>query len=107
MNRIDWNRVKPMNTPTIARMLTISTGVFTTVDVSEAIITQKYFVSINYVNIGRFAVAIGEDVSWCLKTRDLKKIKSMYETINRFTYKKWTMIFMKGLMQIWTLIILD
>jgi hypothetical protein len=56
MKQIDWGKVKPLNNPTIARMLTIATGVFTTVDVGEAIVTQKYWVSVNYVGVGRFAV---------------------------------------------------
>lgn len=86
MKLIDWDKVKPVNNPTIARMLTIGTGVFTTVDVGEAIVTQKYWVSINYIGVGRFAVAIGEDVSWCLKTRNIKRIKEMYEDIQRFAY---------------------
>ena len=86
MKQIDWGKVKPLNNPTIARMLTIATGVFTTVDVGEAIVTQKYWVSINYVGVGRFTVAIGEDVSWCLKARSIKRIKKMYEDIHRFAY---------------------
>lgn len=86
MNQINWVNVKPLNNPTIARMLTISTGVFTTVDVSEAIITKKYWVSINYVGVGRFAIAIGEDVSWCLKARNVKQIKQVYEDMKRFAY---------------------
>jgi len=86
MNQINWDNVKPLNNPTIARMLTISTGVFTTVDVGEAVITQRYWVSINYVGVGRFAIAIGEDVSWCLKARNVKQIKQVYEDIKRFAY---------------------
>jgi len=86
MKQIDWGKVKPLNNPTIARMLTIATGVFTTVDVGEAIVTQKYWVSINYVGVGRFTVAIGEDVSWCLKARNIKRIKQVYEDIQRFAY---------------------
>lgn len=88
MNQIHWDNVKPLNNPTIARMLTISTGVFTTVDVGEAVITQKYWVSINYVGVGRFAIAIGEDVSWCLKARNVKRIKQVYEDMKRFAYKQ-------------------
>ncbi len=86
MKQIAWDKVKPTNNPTIARMLTIATGVFTTIDVGEAIINQKYWVSVNYVGVGRFAVAIGQDVAWFLKVRDVKKIKQMYEEIKRFTY---------------------
>ena len=86
MKRIAWDKVKPVNNPTIVRMLTIATGVFTTIDVGAAIITQKYWVSVNYVGVGRFAVAIGQDVIWCLKARNVKKIKQMYEEIKRFAY---------------------
>jgi len=86
LNQINWDNVKPLNNPTIARMLTIATGVFTTVDISEAIITQKYWVSINYVGVGRFAIAIGEDVSWCLRSRNIKQIKQVYEDMKRFAY---------------------
>lgn len=88
MKQIDWNAVKPANNPTIARMLTVATGVFTLVDVGEAIATQKYWVSINYIGVGRFAVAIGVDVNWCLKARDVKKIRDMYDDIRHQTYRK-------------------
>lgn len=86
LKRIGWEKVKPANNPTIARMLTIATGVFTTVDVGDAIISEQYWVSVNYVGVGRFAVAIGQDVAWNLNARPIKKIKQMYEDIKRFTY---------------------
>lgn len=86
LNQINWDNVKPLNNPTIVRMLMISTGVFTTLDIGEAVITKKYWVSINYVGVGRFAIAIGEDVSWCLKARNVKQIKQVYEDIKRFAY---------------------
>jgi len=86
IKQIDWDKVKPLNNPTIARMRTIATGVFTTVDVGESIITRKYWVSINYVGVGNFAVAISEDVTWCLKARNIKRIRQMYEDIKHFSY---------------------
>ena len=88
MKKIDWNSVKPANNPTIARMLTVSTGVFTALDMGEAIATQKYWVSINYVGVGRFAVAIGSDVSWGLKVRNVKKVRDVYENIRQQTFRK-------------------
>ncbi|GHU43349.1 hypothetical protein FACS1894111_08800 [Clostridia bacterium] len=88
MKQINWDKVTPQNNPTIARMLTIATGIFTTVDVGTATITQKYWLSINYVGVGRFAVAIGEDVTWCLKTRSIKKLKAMYERIDQHSFRK-------------------
>ena len=84
---VNWNNVKPAGNPTIARMLTVATGVFTTVDVGDAILSQKYWVAINYVGIGRFAVAIGEDVSWGLKARKVKEIKAMYENIRNNVFR--------------------
>ena len=88
MKKIDWNFVKPANNPTIARMLTVSTGVFTALDVGEAVATQKYWVSINYVGVGRFAVAIGSDVSWGLKARNVKKVRDVYENIKQSHFVK-------------------
>lgn len=88
LKQIDWDKVKPYNNPTISRMLTISTAVFTSLDLSEALITKKYFVSVNYVGTGRFFVAIGSDVSWQLKARDVKKIKKMYMDIQESVYEK-------------------
>lgn len=88
MRKIDWNSVKLSNNPTIARMLTVSMGVFTALDIGEAIATQKYWVSINYVGVGRFAVAIGSDVSWGLKARNAKKVRDVYENIKQQTFRK-------------------
>lgn len=88
LKMIEWNSVKPTNNPIIARMLTISTGVFTALDIGEAIATQKYWVSINYVGIGRFAVAVGSDVSWGLKARNVKKVREVYENIKHQTFRK-------------------
>ena len=86
LKRIDWKKTKPCNNPTIARMLTVSTGVFTAVDIGEAIVSQKYVVAINYIGVGRFAIVVGQDVAWCLKARDIKKIKEVYENIKHFAF---------------------
>lgn len=88
LKKIDWNKVKPYSNPTLSRMLTISTGVFTTLDIGEALITKKYWISVNYIGVGRFLVAIGSDVSWGLKARDVKKIKKMYMDIQESVYEK-------------------
>lgn len=84
--KVRVNEIFPINLPTLARMLTVATGVFTTLDVSDAVITRKYWVSVNYVGIGRFTLALGNEMVWALKRRDIKKIKDMYEKINRYTY---------------------
>ncbi len=89
MKQIDWETIKPANNPAIARMLTVATGVFTMIDVGEAIASQKYWISINYIGVGRFAVAIGTDINWYLKARNIKRIKSMYDEIRLNTYRKF------------------
>lgn len=83
---IDWDKVKPYSNPTLTRMLTISTGVFTLLDISEAVVTQKYWVSVNYVGVGRFAVALGSETVNFLKVRNVVKIKQMYQVIEKNTY---------------------
>lgn len=88
MKQINWSTVKPSSNPTIARMLTVSTGVFVTIDLTEAIAFQKYWVGINYIGVGRFALAIGEDISWCLKARKVKEVRAVYENMKRNTYNR-------------------
>lgn len=85
---VDWHNTIPEGNPTIASMLLISSSVFSTIDIADAIISKKYFVAINYVGIGRVAVAIGTDTALCLKSRNVKKIKAMYEEIDKYTYTK-------------------
>ena len=77
--KINWDIVKPNNNPTIIRMLTVSTGIFTSLDLGEAIITQKYWLSLNYVGIGRFALALTNEINYGLKRRNIKKIRRAYE----------------------------
>lgn len=90
LKKIDWKQVKPTNNPTLSRMLLIATGVFTIADASEAVITkrQKCWVSINYVGVGRFAIAIGQDVGWYLKSRKIKQVKEIYKNMQRNTYTR-------------------
>ncbi|WP_278725802.1 hypothetical protein [Finegoldia magna] len=84
--KINIKEILPFNSPTLTRMLTIATGVFTALDVSEAVVTKKYWVSINYVEVGRFTLALGDEMVWALKRRDIRLLKDMYETIYRNTY---------------------
>lgn len=86
LQRIDWDYVRPLNSPTLSRMLTISTGVFTTIDITEAVASQKYFVAVNYPGVGRFLLALGNDMHWALKRKDVCKIRQMYEQIKKNTF---------------------
>ena len=86
LHDLSWENVKPFGNPTVDRMLTIATGVFTTVDVTDAVLSKKYFVSVNYVGVGRFTVALGKEMMYSLKRRDLKRIKQVYEAIDNNTF---------------------
>lgn len=86
MGSINWKSIVPFNNQTVSRMLLVSTGVFTAIDLTEAVITEKYFISVNYVGVGRFTVALGSEVVNYLKLRNVKQIKAMYEEIQRNTY---------------------
>lgn len=87
-SKVDWNKVKPYNNPTLTRMITISTGVFTAIDIAEAVGTQKYWISVNYVGVGRFTVAVGTEMIGFFNVRKLKLIKQMYEEIGRNIYNQ-------------------
>lgn len=86
LKQIEWESVKPTNNPTLSRMLTISTGVFTSIDIGEAFIFQKNWIAVNYVGIGRFMVAVGSEISWGLSKRNLVSIRDMYKVIESNTY---------------------
>lgn len=88
LERLDARAFLPGENPTMTRMLTISSGVFTAVDLGEAIVTKKYWVAVNYAGVGRFAVALGKDISWGLRRRNMMAIKAMYETMKRSTYRE-------------------
>ena len=42
--------------------------------------------AVNYIGVGRFAVAIGSEITNYLKVRDVKRIKQMYKDIQRNTF---------------------
>lgn len=89
LKKISWDEVKPYDSPTLTRMLTISSMIFTTIDVGEALTKpDKLWVSINYVGVCRFAIAIGGEISWGLKRRNLVALKNMYETIKEETFRR-------------------
>lgn len=79
---IDWKKLLPANNRTIARMITISSGTFVLVDQADAIVhgakeasqngvdptvaaaafAKGYILRVNFVGIGRFAIAVGTDL---------------------------------------------
>lgn len=73
---VEWKKTLPWNNRTIARMLTIATGTFTALDVADAAIraglksggelstfTTQLLLRVNFVGVGRFAVAVYVDLS--------------------------------------------
>lgn len=63
---LNWKKVLPFNNRTIVRMMTISSATFTACDVVDAIartggITPECILRINFVGVGRLAIAIGTD----------------------------------------------
>lgn len=75
---IEWNELIPFNNGTITRMMTVASGTFMTVDVLDATIRsgvkngfqvesplfwKDLILRINFVGIGRFALAVGADLT--------------------------------------------
>ena len=65
-NDIKWRNVIPFNNRTIARMMTIAAGTFTAVDMGDAVIrsagvNSACLLRINFVGVGRFAIALSAD----------------------------------------------
>ena len=73
MEGVEWAKTIPHNNRTIRRMLTIATGAFTAVDLLHAgimaavdakgspVTLPMVLLRVNFVGVGRFAVAIGMD----------------------------------------------
>ena len=64
---INWQKVIPIGNRTVERMMTIASGTFVAFDIADAAIRSGGFnptciLRINFVGIGRFAIAIGTDV---------------------------------------------
>lgn len=85
LDRVDWDRIMPFRNRTIVRMLTIATGTFTLIDLGDAAIrggiksggnlamfTKEFILRVNFVGIGRFAIAVGTDVTMGMKQNKLR-----------------------------------
>lgn len=91
IENIDWRKTIPFNNRTIVRMMTIATGTFTVVDMADAAIragvesggqlaafAKGFILRVNFVGVGRFAIAIGADVGMGLKKHSLEKQRLTY-----------------------------
>ena len=76
LKNINWENTVPFNNRTIARMMTIATGTFTAVDIADAAIRSGGFnaaclLRVNFVGVGRFAIAVGTDIAMGAKKERL------------------------------------
>jgi hypothetical protein len=78
--KIEWKNTLPFKNRTIIRMLTIATGTFTLVDLADAAIrgaiksggnaalfAKEFILRVNFVGVGRFAVAVVTDMAMGVK----------------------------------------
>lgn len=89
LGNINWKNTIPAKNRTIVRMLTISSGTFMAVDMADAAIRAavnsggtvagfagQFLLRVNFIGIGRFAVAVGVDVSMGVKKNKLEAQRS-------------------------------
>lgn len=91
---IYWQNVIPFGNRTVERMMTIASGTFTAVDMADAAIRSGGFnaaclLRVNFVGIGRFAIAIGVDVGMGIKRNKLvnERIKVMGQQLTLLNAK--------------------
>ncbi len=74
VSKVEWQKVIPFRNRTIVRMMTIASGTFTAVDLADAAIHaapksvdpasffSNMLLRVNFVGVGRFAIAVTTDV---------------------------------------------
>ena len=84
IKKLNWEEILPIGSRTIARMITVSSAAFEIIDGIDAFI-KRSFLRVNFVGIGRFAIAVYNDLKMGIKLRKTKKklqqcqAKSFYE----------------------------
>ncbi|MCQ2191716.1 MAG: hypothetical protein MJZ23_02470 [Paludibacteraceae bacterium] len=86
IHKIEWKKTLPCNNRTINRMLTIASGTFVAVDLADAAIRSglksggeptafltNMVLRVNFVGIGRFAIAVYTDLKMGYQRRQLQK----------------------------------
>ena len=96
LKNINWENTLPFKNRTVIRMLTISTGTMTAIDLADAAFesavksggvgpafVSNMLVKVNFVGVGRFTIAIGSDVKMGVKRSKLRneRIVAMNEQI--------------------------
>ena len=79
LERIAPEDILPWGTPAMRRMVTVSSGVFTGVDIADAAVRAivgkdpvTFFLRVNYVGVATFVIACVVDVNATLKDRELE-----------------------------------
>lgn len=85
LEKVNWENTLPIKNRTVIRMLTISTGTMTAIDLAGAAIesavksggvgpsfVSNMLVKVNFVGVGRFAIAVGSDVNMGVKKSRLR-----------------------------------
>ncbi len=89
--KLDWKALILVRNRTIVRMLTISTGVLTAIDLAHATIKSlpegpgfmaAFVLRVNFVGIGRFAVALSSDVFMGISKSRLEVAMASAEVAN-------------------------
>jgi hypothetical protein len=83
--RIDWRKVLPLGNRTVERMMLIASGTFMAFDMADAAIrgaiksggdpamfAKGFILRVNFVGVGRFALAVGVDVGMGVKRYKLR-----------------------------------
>lgn len=96
LHKVNLHNILPLKNRTIVRMLTISTGTFTAIDLADAAIRSAArsggFISseflsnmmlrVNFVGVGRFTISVGTDVCMGLKREILRNERiKIYEEL--------------------------
>lgn len=86
LERIAPEDILPWGTPAMRRMVTVSSGVFTGVDIADATVRAimgkdpvTFFLRVNYVGVATFVIACVVDVNATLKDRELEEGESPEE----------------------------
>lgn len=105
-SKIEWQNTIPFRNRTIIRMMTIATSTFTIVDIADAVIrgavesvgntavfAKEFVLHVNFVGVGRFAIAVGTDVTMGVKREKLRneRIAILSEQLNLMKAKVYYM----------------
>lgn len=87
LKNINWKNTLPFKNRTVVRMITISTSTFMAFDIADAAIRSGGFnascvLRINFVGIGRFAIAIGTDIGMGIKK--IRKERERSDAISEY-----------------------